>query len=82
MGNIDSITARLRSERRDVPISTSLSAFDSDTLDDFVDFLSSHGVPSTRTAAVRALILDGLEAFREFQAEQKPNSASDPERRS
>lgn len=71
MGTIDSVTKRLNSERRDVVVSFSISAEDSKTLDEFVDFLGGVGVTSVRSGAARALLLDGLEEFRKFKAQGK-----------
>lgn len=67
MGNIESITNRLRAERRDVAVQTSISAADADLLDEFVEFLVSNGVQSNRSGAVRALLLDGLQVYAEFR---------------
>ncbi len=69
MGTIDSVTRRLNSERRDVVLSFSISAEDSKTLDEFVEFLEGVGVTSARSGAARALVLDGLDEFRKFKAE-------------
>lgn len=70
---IESITNRLKAERRDVTVQTSISAKDSDMLDAFVEFLKANGVEANRSGAVRALLLDGLAVFEEAQAEAKPN---------
>ena len=67
---IESITKRLRQERRDVTISTSITAADADALDEFVTWLNEHGVKTERAGAVRALVCDGLVAFREYQWEE------------
>lgn len=71
MGTIDSVTKRLQSDRRDVPITASISAADSDTLDDLVDFLEGNGAKATRSTVVRALVLDGLDEFSKRRAEAK-----------
>lgn len=72
MGTVESITSRLKAERHDVTVQCRVTATDSELLDEFVAFLDTVGVASNRSSAVRALVLDGLEAFKEFRAEQKP----------
>jgi len=68
--NVTSITARMQSERRVVPAQAKLTPTESTELDSFVEFCRTHGIPdATRSSAIRALILDGLEAFREFRKE-------------
>lgn len=69
MGTFESVTNRLKSERREVAVQARISQSDSETLDEFVDFLDSLGIETSRASAVRALVLDGLEAFKEFKAE-------------
>lgn len=68
---VESITKRLKATRNDVAVQARITASDSETLDEFVEFLNSHGVQTNRAAAVRALVLDGLAVFKEFQAEGK-----------
>ena len=65
---IDSIADRLKSERRDVTVQTSISERDSETLDEFVQWCKDHGVDTNRSGAVRAFLCDGLEVFREERA--------------
>lgn len=72
MGTVESITNRLKSQRNDVAVQARITAADSEVLDEFVSWLVSHGVQTNRASAVRALVLDGLEAFKDFQAEAKP----------
>lgn len=70
MGTVESITNRLKSERHDVAVQARISADDAKTLDEFVEWLTEQGVQTNRSSAVRALVLDGLEAFKDFR---KPN---------
>lgn len=70
MGTVESITKRLKSERRDVSIQASISAHDADLLDEFVAWLNERGVQTNRSSAVRALVLDGLDAFETVRGEQ------------
>ena len=67
MGTVESITKRLKQERRDVTVQARISAADAETLDRFVDWLSEHGVQTNRSGAIRALVLDGLQVFEEFE---------------
>lgn len=76
MGTVESITKRLKSERHDVAVQARISARDSELLDEFVDFLSTVGVQSNRSSAVRALVLDGLQAFEEFRVTDLKAEAS------
>lgn len=71
MGTVESITKRLKAQRNDVAVQARITAADSETLDEFVEWLNNHGVQTNRAAAVRALVLDGLEAFRTMVPEPK-----------
>lgn len=71
MGTVESITKRLKANRNDVAVQVRISADASEVLDDFVAFLERSGVQANRATAVRALVLDGLEAFTDFRKEQK-----------
>jgi hypothetical protein len=66
---IESVTNRLRSERRDVTVQTSISAGDADTLDEVVQFFNDNGVQTNRSGVLRAFLLDSLEAFKEVNQE-------------
>lgn len=69
MGTVESITKRLKQERRDVAIQARISADDAEILDSFVAWLGERGVQTNRAGAIRALVLDGLQAFVEFRAD-------------
>lgn len=62
---LDDITKRLQGERRDVTVQTSISASDADLLDEFVEWLIERDVASNRSGVLRAMLLDGLQVFRE-----------------
>lgn len=67
---VEQIAERLKATRNNVTVQASVTAADSEVLDEFVAFLNKVGVKTNRAATVRALILDGLEAFKEFQADE------------
>ena len=68
--SVTSITARMQSERRTVPAQAKLTESESLELDGFVEFWRANGIPdATRSSAIRALVLDGLAAFRDFREE-------------
>ena len=75
---ISDLTKRLQSERRDVTVQTSISAADADALDQFVDWLATKGVNSNRSGVLRAMLLDGLEVFKEQLAEERANPNEPP----
>lgn len=66
---VEQIAARLKANRNDVSVQARISAADSELLDEFVAFLNNVGVQTNRAATVRALVLDGLEAFKEFRTQ-------------
>lgn len=63
--SMQSIANRIKSERRDVTVQTSLSPADAVRLDQLVEWLIAHGAPTNRSSAIRALIVDSLDAFDE-----------------
>lgn len=62
---MESITNRLKSERRDVTVQASISDRHSELLDKFVDWCDEHGVETSRSGVVRAFTCDALEVFAE-----------------
>lgn len=66
----ESITNRLKSERRDVTVQASISEHHSDLLDQFVEWCASLGIKTNRAGAIRAFVCDSLEAFTEFRDEE------------
>lgn len=67
---VEQIAERLKATRNNVTVQASITAADAEVLDEFVAFLNKVGVKTNRAATVRALLLDGLEAFKEFQADE------------
>lgn len=66
---ISELAAFRKEERRTVLAQAKLTKSESDDLDRFVVFCKEHGVPeATRSSAIRALVLDGLEAFKEEES--------------
>jgi hypothetical protein len=65
---IKDISDRLKVERRDVTVQTSISESDSEILDQFVEWCAGHGVNTNRSGVLRAMLLEGLEAFKEEAA--------------
>lgn len=63
---VTELAAFRKSERRTVLAQAKLTPSESQDLDAFVEFCRAHGVPdATRSSAIRALVLDGLEVFKE-----------------
>lgn len=66
MLNVKSLAAFQKAERRTVLAQAKLTPSESRDLDQFVEFCRSNGVPdATRSSAIRALVLDGLQVFKE-----------------
>ena len=60
----------MQTERRVVPAHVKLTDGESEELNEFVRFCKKNGISeATRSSAIRAFILDGLEAFRESREE-------------
>lgn len=76
MGNFDSLTDRLKSERRDFTVQTSISAHDSDRLDRLVEWLLERDVQTNRSSIIRALIQEGLDAFDQAQRTRDENGVT------
>lgn len=65
MANVMSLKAFQKGERRTVVAQAKLTPSESEDLDRFVKFCRSNGVEdATRSSAIRALVLDGLQVFK------------------
>ena len=63
---VTKLSAFKKAERRSVVAQAKLTPSESTDLDEFVVFCRDHGVPDvTRSSAIRALVLNGLQAFKE-----------------
>ena len=63
---VTDLAAFQKTERRTVMAQAKLTPSESSDLDEFVEFCRGHGVPdATRSSAIRALVLDGLQVFKE-----------------
>jgi len=70
---VTDLAAFQKSERRSVVAQAKLTPSESRDLDEFVKFCRAHGVPeATRSSAIRALVLDGLQVFKGKQAPDSP----------
>ncbi len=59
-------------ETRSVVAQAKFTPSESVALDTFVEFCKQQGVPgATRSSAIRALVLNGLEAYREVSQEKE-----------
>jgi hypothetical protein len=71
MGDVIDIFTRLKQDDslpRDQEVSTTLSTAEVAALNDFVEWVHAHGIPTaTRESAIRALLLDGIEVFAEMR---------------
>ncbi len=66
MTNVKSLAAFQKAERRTVLAQAKLTPSESQDLDEFVQFCRDRGLEgATRSSAIRALVLDGLQVFKE-----------------
>lgn len=66
------IVGRMQNEYRIIPAQSRLTPSESEALDQFVAYWRANGIPHiNRSTAIRAMILEGLDAF------MKPQEASE-----